>query len=250
MTAPWRRALVIPDIHHDIQWAQNIISKEDGNFDGIVFLGDYLDTYHRGMPNPIEIGEALSRWHEKYPSVFLIGNHDTQYVAAYRLYNRDGITDSLKAVRRIDRQFLCSGFDSIRGMLFAEHFPPEIVDALQPFVLVQGVLLSHAGFADGFRIEDEADLQKLFNKLSKDLVDLNPRSPLFYVSRSRGGMDPFGGPTWQDWTEFEDVQPWPQIVGHSGRRLPSKQTGRSYCIDNNQTTYGMLVDGQLDIRAF
>lgn len=68
-------------------------------------------------------------------------------------------------------------------------------------------------------------------------------NPLFSIGKSRQGHAPFGGPLWLDWCdEFIDGLEIPQVVGHT--RWPDQPViGQSRCIDLEQTSYGVLIDG-------
>lgn len=39
------RVLVIPDIHQRIVKTDSILTAEEGNYDKVVFLGDYFDSF-------------------------------------------------------------------------------------------------------------------------------------------------------------------------------------------------------------
>jgi hypothetical protein len=56
-------------------------------------------------------------------------------------------------------------------------------------------------------------------------------------------------PGWLYWVEdfVEAPELPPQIVGHTSRAGPA-QKGRSWCLDGNQTGYGMLGDDGLEVR--
>ena len=66
----------------------------------------------------------------------------------------------------------------------------------------------------------------------------------------RGGEQPCGGITWQDWNdEFRDDLPCPQLVGHTSSSDGARQQGRSWCIDGGQTCYACLSGERLELRA-
>jgi hypothetical protein len=240
--------LVVPDLHQDLAWMERVLAAETA-WDRIVFLGDYLDTR---FPRQVASLEETVDWLEDFASEHgdrvtrLLGNHDLPYLEVLQQLGAgaaDPVTIRFPAgVEILPRhvQAVAAGWRSPfrRGFrLLAE---------------VEGWLLSHAGIHPSFwpgGSDPRASLARLETEAHRALTDLpTTESPLLEAGAARGGFQPVGGLTWLDWDEeFEDGLPLPQLVGHTRHYGQALQTGRSWCLDGGQTTYGLLRDGALTI---
>jgi hypothetical protein len=256
MTVSAQRCLIIPDVHQDIAWVERILAREDageGSPDLIVFLGDYFDsrrpvTQRAGVSETCVYLDALrARLGER--AVFLLGNHDVQYLEARarclahrtprHLRYQCGASFSRSAAKRI-----------------AKDLSPEFWSAERLFVSVNGWLLSHAGVAAAhwpFTASDADSLVKLEEVAAAALQSIAAPSaphPLLEAGRVRGGDAEVGGITWLDWdNEFEDALPLPQIVGHTSNESGARQHGRSWCIDGAQSCYCVLMGSEFVVRS-
>jgi hypothetical protein len=233
-------ALIIPDVHMDVAWVERIFAQE--KIEGeVIFLGDYLDSYHEPprVATPDAVFEMLSRLIGDSRVTMLPGNHDVQY--AYEL--KQGWPAALRNPHR------CSGYRPGIGNAAAAWDFDLIYDDMEPCVLLnEKYLLSHAGIRPS-AWHPSADYDDIYAALALQKDGLDPAEPYYAVGRERGGMSRYGGPLWQDWTTFQPIPGIVQIVGHTGRELPNKvDTYGNMCIDNNQTTYAVLEDGQIHLR--
>ncbi|MBQ4492996.1 MAG: metallophosphoesterase [Elusimicrobiaceae bacterium] len=109
----------------------------------------------------------------------------------------------------------------------------------------RGFLFTHSGCTDALfnLLKKELpakptpqNLAKLLNKILVDCVKREDFShPIFYVSRSRGGIDPFAGIFWADLNELllsHKTCPFKQIVGHTMvQGIVSSTDGKVICVD-------------------
>jgi hypothetical protein len=255
-----QRCLVIPDIHQDFAWVERILARENADGvvsdsssapaaptppDRIVFLVDYFDS-HRKPTERASVADtcawldtARRRFGER--AVFLLGNHDIQYLEARPA-----------CLARRTPRFLgtkCgSAFTHNTAKRIAKDLSPEFWSAARLFVCVNGWLLSHAGLAPAHwpaaptPNESLAVLDRQCRAALDALTLRRPVHPLLAAGRVRGGDAPVGGITWLDWDdEFKDALPLPQIIGHTASESGARQHDRSWCLDGAQTCYGVLT---------
>jgi predicted phosphodiesterase len=236
------RCLVIPDVHQDIDWVRRVLKREPA-CDLVVFLGDYFDSYQPPRLGA-DVAETCAFMEAQRRAlgrrvVFVLGNHDIQYLEA------KPACDAHRTPRHLNYQ--CgAAYNHTTAKQVAKGLSLEFWHGARLFVSVNGWLLSHAGVAlrhwpqcatpaASIAALDEAALKAL--RFMKE-----GSNPLLRAGLVRGGDAPVGGITWQDWdAEFSDDLPCPQIVGHTACAHLARQKGRSWCIDGRQTTYGVLT---------
>jgi hypothetical protein len=253
-----RSCLVIPDVHQDLAWVERIFACEridapDCPHEEIVFLGDYFDS--RRPPRTRAGVAATCVWlNEKHRTlgpraVFLLGNHDVQYLEARSACLQHRTPRHLR--------YKC-------GAAFSHSAAKQIAKTLSAgfwrdarlFVQVNGWLLSHAGLtsvpwsAGATWDESRAVLEASCVKALRTTSGPDVPHPLLQAGRARGGDAPVGGITWLDWDdEFEDTFPLPQIVGHTVSETGARRRGRSWCLDGGQTCYGILTPDDFSVRS-
>lgn len=252
------RCLIIPDVHQDIAWVERILAREPGA-DLVVFLGDYFDSRRSpderaGVAETCVYLDAL-RVRLGARGVFLLGNHDVQYLEAR----------AACLAHRTPRQlrYKCGpSFVPSAAKQIAKTLSPEFWSATRLFVNVNGWLLSHAGVARA-HWPARTSLAESLVALERDCVAalqsitapvpapgaFRAPHPLLQAGYVRGGDTPVGGLTWLDWDhEFEDALPAPQLVGHTVSPLGARRNGCSWCLDGGQACYGVLEAGELGVR--
>lgn len=252
MTISAQRCLIIPDVHQGIGWVERVLAREQ-EADRIVFLGDYFDsrrpaTQRAGIAETCVYLDALRvRLGER--AIFLLGNHDVQYLEAR------AACLARRTPRRL-RYHCGAAFSHSAAKRIAKDLSPEFWAVARLFVSVDGWLLSHAGVAaahwplratpaDSLRAFDEACAAAL-ETITAPLA----AHPLLGAGRVRGGDAEVGGVTWLDWDdEFADELPFPQIVGHTSDASGARRRGRSWCIDGVQSCYGVLTGSELVVRS-
>ena len=224
------KTLVIPDIHNKHQKVQDLLDKLEGQFDQCIFLGDYFDDFDDWPKDVL----ATARWLAKKlidpKFICLWGNHDQSYLA--------------------HRSYRCSGWSEAKNILINKTITKDLVDKLMPAVIVEGWLLSHAGFT-----------RQIISKNPLKIAEINlpftfeGRPPIFGIGQVRGGDQPFGGITWCDfYNEFKPHPKWKQIFGHTQGRTVRETSdcgeGRSICLDTSLRHYAIIENGKVEIKEW
>lgn len=232
------KTLVIPDIHHRYQTAEEIISRERPDL--TVFLGDYFDDFG---DNP-EMAERTAEWLVRSlerdgegggSRIHLLGNHDLHYMAGSADYRCSGYSD---AKRRIIDSY---GIDWAKLRLY-----------YWIGMVGTGWLCTHAGFSNKLYVQQRRtkseSVQDVLCRAGKDLTGASDKSvphPFLEAGRSRGGPNSVGGLIWCDYGEFVDIPHTRQIFGHTRdskvRRKVSPDSAH-YCIDTVLCNYAICDD--------
>jgi hypothetical protein len=242
--------IVIPDIHQNIEFPSKILKKHfDGN-SSIVFLGDYFDSFNKDL-SLVETCDFLKGIiKDNLPVTFLIGNHDISYYEAVSMMiasNKPYINKKLK--------YSCSGYSNNKSKKIRKNLDIQFFKDLKLYVEVDGFLLSHAGFCP-YHFKPYVSMKDNLLLWEQEMNNLHEyiSSPIFNrlgeIGKNRGGEFEFGSPIWLDFlNEFKVVDGISQIVGHTGRNKSIKEMikGNNFCIDNNQTTYSIIEDGNITI---
>ena len=251
MTPPWEikanRVICLGDIHQRLSWARAVLEHEVGNYDKVVWMGDYFDSWE----NPPQVSGAretaifVKSLLEDNGGIHhvLLGNHDVPYAESWPYNNRHTSKHNLINY--------CSGFTKskskeINGVLSWDNWQKARL-----FYLVNGWLVSHAGVHPAIwmpYITAEKNLERLEGLCQGAILHFGS-SQLLACGVSRGGGAPIGGITWLDFNrEFVDGLPFPQVVGHTeGKKV--RMVGRSYCIDTG-TSYAIIHgDGRLETKT-
>lgn len=250
-----KSCLLITDPHQNISWVKSILEKEKGNYDYIIFGGDFFDSFY-SYPVVASVGQTadfvLEVLNGKYgPATVLNGNHSSPYM------------ESRKSVMGYHSpKYLytkCSGYTNNKSKDINKILSDEHWIKFEPFCVCNGYLISHAGFAKKFWNDDlntDENLTSLYKEGKKGIFDLlytkNTPGRFYDLGFARGGRDTVGGVFWLDWDcEFLDYKEiGPQIVGHSSVFNCIRKKDKSYCLDGMQTTYAILHDtGQLELKS-
>lgn len=245
--------LLIPDVHMDIQWVERILSEEAGQWDHVVFLGDYFDSFKQppAVATYVEMCDYLLTLRREFGDriTFLLGNHDIPYMEAL-----DYACDESPLPELINE---CSGFDPDGARIVAKRLGADFFAGCRLFVRAHGFLISHAGIHKRLWRHDVPwlDPYESLEALCQIALDHlhDKRMAILGCGASRGGWEEIGGITWQDWNfEFDDDSNLPpQIVGHTQSSVQGvRRKGRSYCIDGGQRCWALLNSaGQLIPRG-
>lgn len=254
MVAPYsiqaNSILVIPDIHENVSWVKSIMDKEKGNYDHIVFLGDYFDSR-----DPLQscgakqtakfVKQALGQ--EFGPATLLIGNHDAPIMESW-ISNR-------KYQKKKNLLNYHTKFSNSKSQEVNKIFDWGDWLKFNLFCEFNGTVFSHAGIHpflwDLEKTKDE-NLNNLYKESRTTLENIcfNTPSRLLGCGHTRGGYENFGGLTWLDFSEeFVHYDIINQIVGHTRRSNTARYKGSSYCLDGGQTIYGILNHHGLKIYS-
>jgi len=197
------KVIAIGDIHGRDNWKN--ISVED--FDKIIFLGDYCDSFYFPdaaiLNNLKEIIELKKKFPEKV--VLIFGNHDVHYIF-YPQYRATGFRESMRFVLHD---------------LFEENY-----SLFQIAFQINNYLFTHAGVSNAWFAKHEQILlrygyQKENISLAETLnriLNSSSRDILMEVGSIRGGYSwNTGGIVWADRSETKNdfLNGFHQIVGHS-----------------------------------
>jgi hypothetical protein len=254
--------LVIPDVHQRTNNVASVLSSE--KYDEVVFLGDWFDSFYEppyvtSFRDTCVFLRYLMREHsEKEKFVFLLGNHDTQYIY------QNKASSSTKIVAH--RLYYCSGFAKAKAKKFRrEFFDKNLKDSffwekIKIAHKSQGFIFSHAGIMMNHLKYGES-VDSLITEVLPDVWrnfrnELHSRNYLISdVGACRCGNASIGGILWLD--ANNEFYPSPdigkQIFGHTTFREPqvyAKDTEyESWCLDTVQH-YGVITDGKLEIRQY
>ena len=241
------KTLIIPDVHQDIPWVENILKTEKGNFDEVIFLGDYFDAFKE----KVTIVKTLSYLKELAKSknyYFLLGNHDLAYL---ELLNLKGLRARLT----------CGGVTSqklelLRNSDFNEFVSNNCRLFIRRDVGKIPIVFTHAGIHPHILLRNRlTTFEKLCAKALNAILNGNLGLDLKYLVGAglvRGGDQSYGGITWCDFSEFyyaDFTDKFVQIFGHTGKtELARISNGNHACIDGNQTIYAILDGVALTIK--
>jgi len=201
------KVVVIGDIHGRDNW-KAIIPKVD-EYDKIVFVGDYTDSYE--LPNPVILQnlQEIIKFRREFPDkvVTLVGNHDI----AYMWYG--------------ETLFLNNGFrpeaaHDLSTIFRAHH---DIFD-----VAWQSgkTIITHAGITNGWMRYNAETIQHARERYKTETIadtfnmmlrNYTYNRCLHQLSGKRGGPYNYGGITWADKqeTEKDGLKGYIQVVGHT-----------------------------------
>ena len=251
--------LLVPDIHQNYRFLENILERETSeSIERVVLLGDYFDSRELAFRGPGAARKTARLIYQLEATLgnrltLLWGNHDVPYY----LYqsSSDRSVKCCLTLRRLSQQMGLAPESELAADAVCEEWPPAFWEKLRPFAQIGGYVLSHAGihrshFPEKARSAARS-LKTLDGQWSEGLVKLRAGKgpdPLMDAGTARGGEHlGVGGITWLDWDrEFVDDLPFCQIVGHSW--CPSRRkVGRSHCIDYGQCAYAVL-GRELEVR--
>jgi predicted phosphodiesterase len=197
--------LVIPDLHGKVEvakWALDFSAKEGLN---LVFLGDYLDSFDRSIPEQYDTLRLVLDAVNDDDVIALMGNHELSYLNPRM--QASGFTPGLDA-------HLMSQKNEMRLKLWNDVFQ-------------DGFLLTHAGLS-------LAALQA--NKIDNIQAYLDS-DHIYDIGWARGGSKDIGGIFWCDWNEeFEGIEGVNQMFGHTAstdirREILADANSKNFCID-------------------
>ena len=196
------KVLTIGDIHGRDDWKEKI----SDDYDLIVFLGDYVDSFDKSNVEILHnLKEIIKLKEEDERVVLLLGNHDLQYLFSYRDYG-------------------CSGYRPEATFDLGEIFKNNH-DKFKAAYQIDNYLWTHAGVSYNWYesellpvlIESGLDKEEYILADQLNILFEQKKDVLTMVGQSRGGWNKFGGIFWADKSEtwFSPLQGYHQIVGHT-----------------------------------
>ena len=204
-----KNTVFIGDIHGDLNFVQ-FIDKQYSGWEK-VFVGDFLDSYIFPPQTCVEALQHVLSMCERGDTRALLGNHELSYLFEG---NR------------------CGGWNSVTEILII-HLRSKMLKLLEYYLWYpeHKILVTHGGITQYLWRDANITLDNLIPTL-EDWKKQDLRMSKFgWIGKSRGGIDPYGGPFWCDFDkDFKPVYGITQIFGHSpGRSI--RQVGSNYCIN-------------------
>lgn len=197
------KVAVIGDIHGINTWKDNIEIK---NYDKIIFLGDYVDSFNVSDKDIIyNLNNIIQFKKDNMAKVeLLLGNHDIQYLL-YR-DNKFALTVCSGFRHKIAYQ-LCNIFNENKNLFKASY-------------QINNYLFSHAGLTnESYKNYIKNHIELLDGNLSDRINILfdGLHWSLFCIGYKRGGNRPYGSIFWADASELSDdmLNNYHQVVGHT-----------------------------------
>ena len=218
-----KKILIVPDVHGRTFWKS---AMKSGDFEKIVFLGDYTDPYEmEGITNREALKNFISiiTFKLQYPEkvVLLLGNHDLHYYSQYYYELAGGVRyDPITAV-------------SLQR-LFAKY-RSEFQLAWETNWGSKHYLFSHAGITQSWLKRNMKLIMKPDARhLNRLIHSYEGLESLAQVGEMRWGDYPSGSIVWADVEELLVSNPISdiyQIVGHSMQFDGPIITDKFACLD-------------------
>lgn len=226
------KTLVFSDVHNRTEEVSKIISKVS-NPDLIISLGDWFDNFGDTPDDAEKTARFVKALTLNKNFIWILGNHDAPYFYPKCNYAwcRGQTKDKLKAINKVfgdKKPFKLYHFDEYYLYTHA---------GLNPYFLPK------SGFCPLW-LEERAN--RAMSNMEKGLYD-----EFVGVGASRGGLQTFGGITWQDFDEFIPIPGVNQVFGHTKGVEPRQILGESsvnWCLDTNNKHYAVIEDSRITIH--
>ena len=218
-----KKILIIPDVHGRTFWRTAL---DTGNYEKIIFLGDYVDPY---VYEGIDKLQALSNFKAilslkmiyRDKVVLLLGNHDLCYYSDHYRNKVGGDRYDYEHEKELQQLFR-SRTDLFKlaheETLGGKHY-----------------LFSHAGITMTWLKQNSGIIVKPDAAHLNHLLDTNKgMDTLAQVGEMRWGDYPSGSIVWADIVELLESSPLPdtyQIVGHTMQMEGPIITDKVACLD-------------------
>ena len=196
-----KKYLVIGDIHGRDHWKYSIEKFYD-EADHIVFIGDYVDSFHLPFTQIAKNLEEIIKFKRENMEVctLLLGNHDVY-------------SDYFGGPHNF------SGFNHLAAPLYSAIFD-EHRELFQIAHRYGRHLFTHAGIVSQWWDElcakyPEFKLETIEDNINSLLKDSNHM--LYMCGPDRGGVNRFSGPLWSGWNELQllNLTDFVHHVGHT-----------------------------------
>jgi predicted phosphodiesterase len=209
------KILLISDIHNRVSWIKPCLTDLKGQYDKVVFLGDYFDNFDDNEVIATQTAEWL---HEMVNTkefgklIFLLGNHDVFYRSP-KCYEVRSSGNTVEKSRAINTKMTPKDWLKFK---LVHHETGHWY-------------FSHAGLSKyHFFHTIEGITHKRINSICDKALDdlrIGHCHPAIGCGIARYGDLPIGGVTWQDWNlEFNPLHGINQIVGHTRTEKPRRNS--------------------------
>ena len=258
------KTIIIPDIHNRVKQAEAILAHEK-DYDKVVFLGDYFDSWGDSADDAKKSAWWLRHSLQNPKHIHLWGNHDISY----------GFRASVCK---------CSGYDLMKDSVINGIMTSSEYNQLRFFYFADGWFCSHAGLHPHFlppmwkdKDVNEANLTDWLTEETRKFKRDAQNNQLHWFNLAgdsrrhyKTGVDQ-GGLLWCDTSEFYPIDGLPQVFGHTPQdNFPlvvrgstgldcmssSEVLARSFCqkeswniaLDTHSKHYAVIIDGALTIK--
>ena len=256
------KTLVIPDIHQRIDLVDEVLKEE--KYDEVVFLGDWFDSFFEPphvasfLDTCLFLRDLMTDHPQKDKFVFLLGNHDIQYIYLNKASSHSSIVPL--------REYYCSGFSKHKAKQFRKvFFDNGLKDEFFHKTIKlahksQGYVFSHAGIMPDHLVYNET-INDLIDKVLPNVwlnfrnLSHNRNYVLSDVGMARYGNARIGGLLWLDARhEFQASKHiGKQIFGHTTFDKPEVinqgEEDESWCLDTEKH-YGVIDDKTLSVKLY
>lgn len=220
------KTIAIGDIHGNSSW-KDIVSK--GDFDKVIFIGDYFDSFHIDGPTQVNNFRDIIEFKKNNLNkvILLIGNHDFHYLNVNERY---------------------SGFQEVMQFMLRTILE-ENLKYMQMCHVQDKILFVHAGVTKTWCKNNKINLKNIEQSIN-DLFTYRPFAFKFTAGEERNS---YGDETRQTpiWVrprslKMDMIKNYTQVVGHTMQdRL--KLDNRIILIDCLGTSgeYLKIVDGEM-----
>ena len=207
------KILIIPDVHGRTFWKEAVAK---GEYERIIFLGDYLDPYpheeitqRQAYDNLLDIIELKKKQPEQV--ILLLGNHDMHYFSTLYAHLTPRVRYNASHAWKYQE-------------CFAKH--RELFQlAHEEKGETKRFLFTHAGVTKGWYNRYWDIINELnSNNLNRLLNSRQGIGALTDIGALRGGASRWGSCVWADFNEMsysETFDDWYQVFGHSQADEPS-----------------------------
>ena len=186
--------------------------QHEGKADLTVFLGDYFDDFYDSEFEALAMAQWLKENIHNDKRVFLLGNHDFQYMLPAGT-------------------IMCSGYTAAKHRAINSVLTYEDWNKFEYFFAKDNFWFSHAGITEQWFLHPMLGVSEETIKRTLDEVKENVRArngnynPVWAVDRHRGGEYDKGGLLWNHSTNSEFFPGITQVIGHTPIRSPFAMSG-------------------------
>lgn len=194
----------VGDVHGKVEAVERAL-----DFDGpVIFVGDFIDSFDRSPKDHDRCYQLVIDAIKRGKAQAIFGNHELSYLQPFT--------------------HKCSGYDFDRCEVVRKH-EGDILALFKPYILLDELLVSHAGLTKQIWDEFNLTVENLTAKLDSWWRD--DKSPMHWIGYSRGGINPVGGLFWCDFNDdFKPIPELAQVFGHT-RGKGIRQKENAFCID-------------------
>jgi hypothetical protein len=206
------RLLIIPDIHLKWHIADEILKKERGKYDKVIWHNDLFDDFQDDAASNQKAAYWLKEQLEDDNNIFLLSNHTASYTWPNSPLSR------------------CSGFSKDKCEAIYRVITQDELKKQKSYYICDDFLFSHAGLSllylnyEGLDDNKKALTESLqiLDEEARHSSENNKEHSFFGAGISRWGSFAIGGLLWNDFhDEMIPIQSFKQVIGHTPLEDPT-----------------------------